>query len=212
MHRKMRSKSGLFDTCPVPQHRSTNKILHAINLFGLLFFGAVATCIFIFVPLKMPLKFLIALPPLFLALLGLLGFCEGRVESIRISKVAQAIAGKRRGKEQHIETVFADEQVWFSVAKRPMSINYAVRVDGQKALSSAAQLRQHLARRLSDAGLKGYRVLITEDALILSKYFMFVFQIKPDKVTTILDILVRAKRDIIDRVRADSELFPILED
>jgi tRNA G26 N,N-dimethylase Trm1 len=137
------------------------------------------------------------IPTAFFCCISLFGFYEGRVEAERIKGIAFEIQGQAPVKKQFVEGSFSNEPVWFSIAKRPMSINYAIKVNSQKAIEQKPRLEQYIMSELSAVGVKGFRILITEDSVILTKLFMIAFQIVPEKTAHIYSTLVRAKRDLL---------------
>lgn len=190
-------KNGIFDIAPVPQGRIVNIINSAIQLFGFfLFITLLVLMVFVEMSESIP-KHILMIPTAFFCCISLFGFYEGRVEAERINSIAFEIQGRSPVKKQFIEGTFSNEPVWFSIAKRPMSINYAIKVNGQKAVEQKSRLEQYIMNELAAVGVKGFRILITEDSVILTKLFMIAFQIVPEKTVHIYSTLVRAKRDLL---------------
>ncbi len=190
-------KNGIFDVAPVPQGTIANKINAAIQLFGFfLFITLLVLLIFVEMPKFVP-RHILMVPTIFLSGISLFGFYETRVESDRINGIAFEIRGQPPVKKQFVKGTFSNEPAWFSIAKRPVSINYAIKVDGKKALEQKPRLEQYITSELAADGVRGFRILITEDSVILTKLFMIAFQIVPEKTVSIYSTLVRAKRDIL---------------
>lgn len=190
-------KNSIFDATPVPQGTIVNKVNAVIHLLGFfLFITLLVLTVFAELPRFIPKPILI-IPLILFSGISLFGFYEERVESERINSIAFEIQSQAPVKKQFIEGIFSNEPVWFSISKRPMSINYAIRVDGSKAVEQKPKLKQYIMNELADAGVRGFKILITEDSVILTKLFIIAFQLVPEKTVSIFSTLVRAKRDIL---------------
>ena len=190
-------KNGIFDKAPKTQSRKTNKLNFVIQAAGLLSFTGIFILIVIVDMPKFIPKYILVVPPIFLASLSLFGLYEVIAEANRIRKTALVIEGLLDNEKQFIKGSFSNEPVWFSVATRPMSINYGIRVNGNQAVQQRQRLEQYIFNELAANNIRGFKALITQDTLILSKYFMIAFQIVPEKTAEIYSALIRAKREII---------------
>lgn len=193
----MRTDSRGFDRIPPPQYKNANNIIGAIQAFGFLFFLVLGIGALIVLK-NSPLVLIPAAGTMFfLAALSLLAVLEGRLELARIDRIEEILGGKRDLRGQFIEGTYKGQTVGFAVSKAP-TIQYGIPIPGPQALPLKDTLKKFVAEQLRQAGLGPHRLLIDEKTLVLSKPFMIAFQIRPDQVPLIFDILLRAKKEILD--------------
>lgn len=192
----MRTDSRGFDQIPPPQGRNANNIAGAIQAFGFLFFLVLGIGVLVILK-NVPLMLIPAAGgAFFLAALSLLAVLEGRLELARIDRIEAILNGRRNSKKQFIEGTYNGQTVGFAVSTAP-TIQYGIPIPGPQALLLKDTLKQFVGQQLRQAGLGPHRLLIDEKTLVLSKPFMIAFQIRPEQVTLIYDILLRAKKEIL---------------
>jgi hypothetical protein len=192
----MRKDSRGFDWIAPPQNKHSNNITGAIQAFGFLFFLAVGIAALIFLKNDPVMQIPAAGMMFFLAAVSLLAVLEGRLELARIDRIEAILNGKRDPKKQFIEGSYNGQTVGFAVSTAP-TIQYGIPIPGDQALPLKDTLKQFVSEQLRQAGLGPHRLLMDETTLVLSKPFLIAFQIRPDQVTLIFDILLRARKQSI---------------
>jgi hypothetical protein len=192
----MRTDSRGFDRIPQPQGRNTNNIVGAIQAFGFLFFLTAGIMALIVLSKFPPVQIVAAGSMFFLAAVSLLAVLEGRLELVRIRRIEEILSGRRNSNKQFIEGTYNGQTVGFAISKAP-TIQYGIPISGQQVLPLKDVLKKFVAEQLRQAGLGPHRLLIDEKTLVLSKPFLIAFQIRPDQVTLIYDILLRARKQFI---------------
>jgi hypothetical protein len=182
-----------FDTIPKAQGRRSNDVTGAFQLFGAIVFVVLA----------------LYKPQWAYVFLGLTAIClfsvyEGRLELHRIDRIVESIQGKRDSRKQYAEGKHGDSRVRFFIGNPP-SINYSVLVDGNKALERNKELRAFVNEAMRQEGLVGYKLLIDNDAIMLSKYMIIGFQVRVHEANSIYSILDRARRQFFDTHHMDAE-------
>ena len=175
-----------FDIIPTAQGRHGNDFTGAIQLFGALVFLVVALYVSQWA----------------YAFLGMTAIClffvyEGRLELYRIDRIVKSIQGKRDSRKQYAEGTHGDSHVQFFIGNPP-TVNYSVLVDGNQALARYKELHEFVDQAMRQEGLAGYKLLIGNDAIILSKLLVIAFQIRVDEADHIYSILDRARRQFFD--------------
>ncbi len=132
----------------------------------------------------------------FLAVISLLAVLEGRLELARIDRIEAILNGKRDPKKQFIEGSCNGQSVFFSISTAP-TIQYSIPIPGPQALPLKEAMKQFVSEQLRQAGLGPHRLLMDETTLVLSKPFLIAFQIRPELVTQIYDILLRAGKQFV---------------
>ncbi len=192
----MRTDERGFDWIPQPQYKNANNIVGAIQVFGFLFFLVVGIAALIFLKQDPVMQIPAAGSMFFLAAISFLAVLEGRLELARIDRIEEILGGKRDPRGQFIEGTYNGQTVGFAISKAP-TIQYGIPIPGPQALPLKDTLKQFIGEQLRQAGIGPHRLLIDEKTLVLSKPFMIAFQIRPDQVTPIFDILLRARKQIL---------------
>ena len=175
-----------FDAIPAAQGRHGNYVTGAIQLCGAIVFLVLA----------------LYMPQWTYVFLGITALClfivyDGRLELHRIARIVESIQGERDARKQCAEGTHGDSRVQFFMGN-PGSVNYSVSVDGNHALARAKDLREFVDQAMRQEGLEGYKLLIDNEGLILSKLLIIAFQVRVDEVDRIYSILERARRQILD--------------
>jgi len=181
------------DIIPAAQGRHANNLLGAIQLCGVVVCLALA----VYEP---QLKYVL----LGIGAILLFVFYAGRLELHRIDGIVKSIQGKRDSRKQYAEGIHGDSSVRFFIGAPP-SINYSVLVDGDRALQKADDLRDFVNQAMRQEGIKGYRLLISSEAITLSKPFITAFQLRVDEAERIYSILDGARRRFLNAHRMDAQ-------
>jgi len=193
----MRTDSRGFDRIPSPQGRMINHINGAIQGIGFLFFLGLGVVALVFLKEVPPVQLAAAGPMFFLAAVCFLAVLEGRLEEARIGRIEAILNGKRDAKKQFIEGTCDGRTVGFAISTAP-TLQYGIPIDGSQALPVKDTLKTFAGRQLQQAGLSPHRLLIDEKTLVLSRPFMIAFQIRPEQITQIYEILLSAKKHYLD--------------
>ena len=182
-----------FDIIPTVQGRHNNDVTGAIQLFG-----AIVSLVLALYMSQWAYVFL-----------GMTAIClfavyEGRLELHRIDRIVESIQGKRDSRKQYAEGTHGDSRVRFFIGNPP-SVNYSVLVDGNQALARTKELREFVNQAMRQEGLAGYKLLIDNEAIILSKYLIIAFQVRVHEVDRIYSILDRAIRQFFDIHHMDAQ-------
>ena len=196
-----------FDKIPVPQGRHANNVTTGIHLLCIALF-----CFLLFFDSDISTKINDALQKhfgrdvsssleyVYYAIIAfcLFSICEAQLELYRIRRIAELIHGQRDPTKQYVKGEYGSSQVQFFVGM-PTTINYSVSVDGSLAMANTEELNEFIVQEMKQEKLNGYKLLIDNEAVILSKFFVIASQIKEHEARRIYDILDRTRMWLLDK-------------
>ncbi|MHC4084524.1 MAG: hypothetical protein ACYSWZ_03160 [Planctomycetota bacterium] len=176
-----------FDNIPSAQRRHSNSVGSAFLLISAIFFIVLG----LYVPLLKYVFFVLTASCLF-------GIYEVRLELYRIQRIVNMIQGKRDSRKQYAKGRYRDSEVEFFIGKPP-SFNYTIIIDGHHALQKKTLIHQFVKNELKQNNIKGYKLLINDNAIVLSKWLILSFQIKVDEAELIYNTLDCTKSKFFDK-------------